>query len=284
MRYSVVGYDKDHDLYDNLWTTDSLENAIIQGSIFSDRQKMAELRSSVANEPFDWFEVVDSKGNLCWNSYSGKGRTSMSQKEIGVSCVVERLEQGYYRVICENGREDILRVGQDVHVGDVGHSVYFSDGASYGLTRFDRDPTVIFDFTAARTNYPYLWKENWPEQGSRLRFNISYEKNNVYCAIIVEAPTAEAAEQYFSSEEPTARICGLHKALIDDCKPGKPVLVVPDGWQTASLSPKNKPMDIDAKKQGCPELHARIGEAAERAAKSGGKRETVKKEHETQLY
>jgi len=58
-KYAVVGYDKDGDVYETLWETDNLNNAIIQACIFYEQHKQKELRRISTNEPFDWIEVID---------------------------------------------------------------------------------------------------------------------------------------------------------------------------------------------------------------------------------
>lgn len=87
-----------------------------------------------------------------------------SERTLGISCVVERLGPGFFRVIAENGRNDLIREagGQRLQVGDVGRTVYYSDSKSYGLVKFVKDPTVGIDFEKAKKNYPYGWKDGWP--------------------------------------------------------------------------------------------------------------------------
>lgn len=56
------------------------------------------------------------------------------------------------------------------------------------------------------------------------KYNISYERNNVSQAILVEAVSAEVAERYFKHETPDAKFYSIYEATVDDMKPGKPVM------------------------------------------------------------
>jgi len=82
-----------------------------------------------------------------------------TEKEIGSAYVYEPLEQGYFRVISEDGRNDCLR-GQNLAVGQVGKLIYYSDGASYGLTKFVPDALVQIDFEKLVHNYNEKWNAN----------------------------------------------------------------------------------------------------------------------------
>ena len=95
-----------------------------------------------------------------------------------------------------------------------------------------------------------------------MKYHISY-KDGVCQAIIVEAPSAEVAEHYFLSQMPDARICGTHEASIDDMKPGKPVMVVPEGrWKGAGFGDYRCSL-CDEETSGtpdfCPCCHAYMG-------------------------
>lgn len=96
-------------------------------------------------------------------------KNGYSERTLGISCVVERLHSGFFRVITEDGRDDLVKqVGaQRFDVGDVGRTVYYSNGNSYGLVKFVKDPTVGIDFEKVRKNYPYEWKDEWPSGLSR---------------------------------------------------------------------------------------------------------------------
>lgn len=61
-------------------------------------------------------------------------------------------------------------------------------------------------------------------------FNISHEKNGVYQTLLVEARSQELAESYFREQKPTNRFIGIHEARAEDYKPGKPLMVVPEGY------------------------------------------------------
>lgn len=60
------------------------------------------------------------------------------------------------------------------------------------------------------------------------RYNISYIRNNIPQTVFVDAASSDIAGRYFMSQEPAATFCGIHKATVDDMKPGKPVMTVPD--------------------------------------------------------
>lgn len=56
------------------------------------------------------------------------------------------------------------------------------------------------------------------------KYEVSYIRNNVYQAIIVEAETPDHATHYFQSIRPDATICGTREATSCDLKPGKPII------------------------------------------------------------
>lgn len=62
------------------------------------------------------------------------------------------------------------------------------------------------------------------------RYNISFKKNGVCQANLVEAPSAELAEKYFSYYITGAEVYGVKEATADDLRPGKPIITVPDKW------------------------------------------------------
>lgn len=79
-----------------------------------------------------------------------------------------------------------------------------------------------------------------------MKFHITHKTDGIYQAILVDGPSAQIAQNYFTSKHPESRICGIHEACSDDMKPGKPLLVVPEGWtpgpanSVASLTEKIK--------------------------------------------
>lgn len=103
---------------------------------------------------------------------------STYEREIGQACIVEKTDtKNQYRIVCESGRVDLLNP-KDLHgiedeavqVGDVGRLIYFSDEKTYGLLRFEKDPSVQFDYAAAKANYPYGngWHDEWPMSNAKL--------------------------------------------------------------------------------------------------------------------
>lgn len=69
-----------------------------------------------------------------------------------------------------------------------------------------------------------------------MKYHITHEKDGRYHGILVEAPAQEVAETYFLKRHPDHRICDCHEARMEDFKPGKPVMVVPEGrWKGAGM-------------------------------------------------
>lgn len=62
------------------------------------------------------------------------------------------------------------------------------------------------------------------------QYNISYQKDGIYQAILVEAKDEAHAKAYFENHKPTAEIIGCGIATRDDQRPGKPVLTVPEDF------------------------------------------------------
>lgn len=62
-----------------------------------------------------------------------------------------------------------------------------------------------------------------------MTYTISYEKNDVYQAIGVNAQTAAQATAYFTQYKPAARFIGIREGMEN--KPGFPVITVPDDFQ-----------------------------------------------------
>lgn len=83
--YAVIGYDKDHDIYDALLETNDLENAIIQATLFSHVTELSDCLKSSCGDPFDWFKVVNVHCNdiIYWTSYSGSQEFHTYYVEFG---------------------------------------------------------------------------------------------------------------------------------------------------------------------------------------------------------
>lgn len=61
-------------------------------------------------------------------------------------------------------------------------------------------------------------------------FEISYKRNDVYQAILINAETAETAVAYFNEYKPDAEVIGYGEHT--GCKkPGMPERTVPEGWE-----------------------------------------------------
>lgn len=69
------------------------------------------------------------------------------------------------------------------------------------------------------------------------KYNVSYERDGVYQAILVKAPSAEVAGTYFQLQEPGATLCGVKEATRDDERPGKPELTAKlyEVWKDCEL-------------------------------------------------
>lgn len=64
----------------------------------------------------------------------------------------------------------------------------------------------------------------------KMKYHITHEKNGIYHGLLVEACSQEVAEAYFREQEPENRFIDIHEARVEDMKPGKPVMVVPNGY------------------------------------------------------
>jgi len=87
-----------------------------------------------------------------------------SEKIMGNAYVYEKCEQGFYRVIREDGDCSLLRLAQENNVGDKGTLIYYSDGASFGLTKFKKDNSIKINFDSMKENYLKKWN-------TELKFN-----------------------------------------------------------------------------------------------------------------
>lgn len=72
------------------------------------------------------------------------------------------------------------------------------------------------------------------------QYNISYQKNGVYQAILVNAKDEAHAKAYFESHKPTAEVIGCKVATGEDQRPGKPVLTVPEDFRIETAAEKTK--------------------------------------------
>lgn len=61
-----------------------------------------------------------------------------------------------------------------------------------------------------------------------MKYEITYEKNDMFQVCLCKAPTAEIAQSYFESLKPSADVIGVSAACT--IRPGEPLLTVPNGW------------------------------------------------------
>lgn len=57
-------------------------------------------------------------------------------------------------------------------------------------------------------------------------YNVSFEKNNVYQANLVQAANEEQAKRIFEERKPDAKICGITEQadITEDLRKGKPII------------------------------------------------------------
>lgn len=61
MKYALVGYDKDNDVYEVIETHEDLEYLKLIGKDVAEIQKETDsFRRNGIGEPFDWFEIVNA--------------------------------------------------------------------------------------------------------------------------------------------------------------------------------------------------------------------------------
>ena len=97
------------------------------------------------------------KNGLFMNDFYEVNSMAYSERIIENAYVYEKCEQGFYRVINEDGDCNFLRLPQNYGVGDKGVLVYYSDGVSYGLTKFQKDDTIAIDFNKMKESYLKRW-------------------------------------------------------------------------------------------------------------------------------
>ena len=74
MKYALVGYDKDNDVYETIAKSDNISYLIKVGKEIAEDGSLYRICSDGSKEPFDWFEIVnanDTKYPDCyyWASY-----------------------------------------------------------------------------------------------------------------------------------------------------------------------------------------------------------------------
>jgi hypothetical protein len=65
--YTVVAYDKDNDVYNDLDKFDDLDRAIEDAKFYYER--LTNPKFLEGEEPIDWIEVEDANGKVVWASY-----------------------------------------------------------------------------------------------------------------------------------------------------------------------------------------------------------------------
>ena len=78
-----------------------------------------------------------------------------------------------------------------------------------------------------------------------MMYEISFEKNGVYQANLIDAPDARTARDWFEEQKPDATICGIDE-FSGMMKPGIPVHCVPDGWKSLADRIKERQEEIYA--------------------------------------
>lgn len=69
-------------------------------------------------------------------------------------------------------------------------------------------------------------KMELPHEGLNKQYYVSYNQNNIYHSILVEAPSVKMAERYLQSKKSSARRVSARDAYPGDIKPGIPVLAL----------------------------------------------------------
>lgn len=70
MKYALVGYDKDNDVYKVIETYEDLEYLKLKGKYVAEIQKETDnFRKNSDGEPFDWFEIVNANDTEYPNCY-----------------------------------------------------------------------------------------------------------------------------------------------------------------------------------------------------------------------
>lgn len=72
MKFSLIGYDKDNDIYCVIETHEDLEYLKLRGKDIAEIQRETDgFRVDGNGEPFDWFEIVqsDNYNVVYWVSY-----------------------------------------------------------------------------------------------------------------------------------------------------------------------------------------------------------------------
>jgi len=83
-----------------------------------------------------------------------------SEHELGVGLFYESINNGRdHRIIGQDGENYFMTssfIG-DAKIGDIGRIVDYSDGISFGLTKFIPDATVQIDLETLKNNYNKKW-------------------------------------------------------------------------------------------------------------------------------
>ncbi len=88
---------------------------------------------------------------------------------------------------------------------------------------WNKEPAVMPTGTSPATKY---------QEEKKMLYEISFKKNGVCQARLMEAPDKETAAAYFTEEEPTATLYGV-SSYEGTIRPGMPLDHVPEGWKPA---------------------------------------------------
>jgi hypothetical protein len=69
MKYALVGYDKDNDVYETIVTSDNISYLIKVGTEVAKDGSLHRVCSDGSKEPFDWFEIVNANDTTYPNCY-----------------------------------------------------------------------------------------------------------------------------------------------------------------------------------------------------------------------
>lgn len=64
MRYKLMGYDKDNDVYDFIMDSDDYNKVYFTAFVIYPMLIEDRLLSKDNREPYDWFEIWDTKANV----------------------------------------------------------------------------------------------------------------------------------------------------------------------------------------------------------------------------
>lgn len=69
MKYALVGYDKDNDVYETIVESNNISYLIKVGTEIAKEENLYRVCSDGSKEPFDWFEIVNANDTEYPNCY-----------------------------------------------------------------------------------------------------------------------------------------------------------------------------------------------------------------------